>query len=92
MRMLITPTFERTAQKLHKPQKAALDEAVRTVAGDPQVGEAKAGDLAGVLVHTFRMGSALCLLACRLLDEGTVKLLMVGPHENFYRDLKRAGH
>lgn len=38
------------------------------------------------------MGSLLCLLAYRVLDENTLKLLMVGPHENFYRDLKRVEH
>ena len=26
------------------------------------------------------------------VDENTLKLLMVGPHENFYRDLKRTEH
>jgi hypothetical protein len=45
-----------------------------------------------VKVYKFRMGNLLCLLAYRLLDQNTLKLLMVGPHENFYRDLKRTGH
>lgn len=89
MRILVTPTFERTVKKLHKQQKAELDEAVRTVASQPEAGETKVGDLAGVQVYKFRMGSFLCLLAYRVLDENTLKLLMVGPHENFYRDLKR---
>lgn len=92
MRILVTPTFERTVKKLHPQQKAALDEAVRTIASQPEAGEAKVGDLAGVQIHRFRMGSLLCLLAYRVLDEGTLKLLMVGPHENFYRDLKRLEH
>ncbi len=90
MRILVTPTFERTVKKLHRQQKAALDEAVRTVAGQPEAGETKVGDLAGVQVYKFRMGNLLCLLAYRVLDENTLKLLMVGPHENFYRDLKRS--
>ena len=89
MRILVTPTFERTVKKLHQQQKTALDEAVRTIASHPEAGEAKAGDLVGVQVYKFRMGSLLCLLAYRVLDENTLKLLMVGPHENFYRDLKR---
>ena len=89
MRILVTPTFERTVKKLHRQQKAALDEAVRTIAGEPEAGETKVGDLAGVQVYKFRMGNLLCLLAYRVLDENTLKLLMVGPHENFYRDLKR---
>ena len=89
MRILVTPTFARIVKKLHQQQKAALDEAVRTIARQPEAGEAKVGDLAGVRVYKFHMGSLLCLLAYRILDENTLKLLMVGPHENFYRDLKR---
>lgn len=92
MRILVTPTFERTVKKLHPQQKIALDEAVRTIAGQPDVGEAKVGDLAGVYVYKFRMGSLLCLLAYRVPDESTLKLLMVGPQENFHRDLKRTDH
>ena len=92
MRVLVTPTFERAVKKLHKQQKAALDEAVRTIVGQPQAGETKVGDLAGVQVYKFRMGNLLCLLAYRILDENTLKLLMLGPHENFYRELKRTEH
>ncbi|NBT92962.1 MAG: type II toxin-antitoxin system RelE/ParE family toxin [Betaproteobacteria bacterium] len=90
MRLLVTPTFQRAVKKLHAPQKAALDDAVRTVASQPEAGETKVGDLAGVQVYKFRMGNLVCLLAYRVLDENTLKLLMVGPHENFYRDLKRS--
>lgn len=92
MRILVTPTFERTVKKLHKQQKATLDEAVRTIASQPETGETKVGDLAGVQVYKFHMGNLLCLLAYRVLDENTLKLLMVGSHENFYRDLKRTDH
>jgi len=88
MRVLVTPTFKRTVKKLHKQQKAALDDAVRAIVGQPEAGETKVGDLAGVRVYKFRMGNLLCLLAYRVLDENTLKLLMVGPRENFYRDLK----
>jgi len=89
MRILVTPTFERAVKKLHRQQKAALDEAVRTIASQPEASETKVGDLAGMHVYKFRMGNLLCLLAYRALNENTLKLLMVGPHENFYRDLKR---
>jgi mRNA interferase RelE/StbE len=89
MRLLVTPTFTRAVKKLHARQKADLDEAVKTVANDPGIGEVKVGDLAGVQVYKFRMANQRCLIAYRVLDEETVKLLMVGPHENFYRDLKR---
>ena len=92
MRIYVTPTFERTVKKLHRRQKAVLDEAVRAVASQPGIGERKVGDLAGVQVYKFKMGELLCLLAYRVLDADTLKLLMVGPHENFYRALKRAEH
>jgi mRNA-degrading endonuclease RelE of RelBE toxin-antitoxin system len=92
MRILVTPTFERAVKKLHKQQKATIDEAVRTIVGQPEAGETKVGDLAGVRVYRFRMDNLMCLLAYRVLDDNTLKLLMVGPHENFYRDLKRTEH
>ena len=88
MRILVTPSFVRTIKKLHRPQKADLDEAVRAISADPEIGEAKVGDLAGVRVYKFRLSNQLCLLAYRILDEDSLKLLTFGPHENFYRDLK----
>lgn len=92
MKILLTPTFERALKKLHKPQKLDLDGAVRAIAQDPVIGEAKVGDLAGVRVYKFRMSNQLCLLSYRLMDESTIKLLTFGSHENFYRDLKSTGH
>lgn len=89
MRILVTPTFERAVKKLHRQQKAGLDTAVRAIVSDTEMGEAKVGDLAGIRVYKFRMVNQLCLLSYRVLDEDSVKLLTVGPHENFYRDLKR---
>jgi len=89
MRLLVTPSFVRVTKKLHQPQKADLDEAVRAVSADPEIGEAKVGDLAGVRVYKFRLSNQLCLLAYRILDGDSLKLLTFGPHENFYRDLKR---
>ena len=92
MRILVTPTFDRAAKKLYRAQKAELDEAVKTVAGDAKIGEEKVGDLAGIRIYKFRMSNQLWLLSYRILDEDSIKLLTVGPHENFYRDLKRIEH
>ena len=92
MRIFVTPTFVRAAKKLHRLQKEELDTAVKTVAGDAQIGEEKVGDLAGIRVYKFRMSNQLWLLSYRILDEDSIKLLTVGSHENFYRDLKRIEH
>lgn len=89
MRIRVTPSFVRAIKKLHQPQKADLDAAVRVFGADPAIGEAKVGDLAGVRVYKFRLSNQLCLLAYRILDANTLKLLTFGTHENFYRDLKR---
>jgi hypothetical protein len=86
MRLLVTPTFERAVKKLHPKQKSELDEAVRTIANHPEYGEAKVGDLQG---NKFHLSNQLCMLTYRILDENSLKLLTFGPHEHFYRDLKR---
>ena len=39
----------------------------------------------------LRLSQQQCLLAYRILDQENIKLLTFGPHENFYRDLKRQG-
>lgn len=92
--VLTTGSFDRVAKKLHPKDKKVLDEAVEAVAADPSIGEEKRGDLAGVFVHTFKLNNQLTLLAYGLqpnkLKPSTVVLLAVGPHENFYTQLKRA--
>lgn len=89
MRILVTPTFDRAVKKLHRKQKAELDEAVKAVVGDTEIGEAKVGDLIGIRVYKFHMANQLCLIAYRVIDESSIKLLMIGSHENFYLELKR---
>ena len=91
MRLFVTASFFRATKKLHPSQKTELDTAVKVISSSPSVGEAKAGDLLGVRVYKFKLSQQLCLLAYRMLDEESIKLLTFGPHENFYRDLKRQG-
>ena len=90
VRILQTPTFKRAVKRLRKQQKQELDEAVRAIAQDPAIGEGKVGGLAGVRVHKFKMNRQLSLLAYEFLEaDDAVKLLALGSHENFYRNLKR---
>ena len=92
MRLLVTPSFVRATKKLHPTQKLELDAALRTISANPSIGEAKVGDLVGIRVYKFRLSNQMCLLAYRVLDEENLKLLTLGSHENFYRDLKRVGN
>ena len=89
MRFITSPNFKRTIKKLHPNQKKAVDAAVKTIAADPFVGSAKKGDLSGVFVLRFKISHLEWLLAYEIIDQEVILLLLVGPHENFYRDLKR---
>ena len=83
-----TNAFLRAYKKLHHNQKDAIDQAVVDIVRDPVIGEAKKGDLSGVYVHKFDCVNQLFLLAYEY-DLTTRVLLLVGTHENFYRNLKR---
>ncbi len=86
-----TRRFARVYKKLTNATLIAdTDEAVATVADNPDVGERKKGDLAQLWVHKFRSQGQLYLLGyTREEDVRLVYLEALGPHENFYRDLKR---
>ena len=88
VQVLQSAAFSRAYKKLHKTQKADVDDAVEAIVKAPDLGEAKRGDLAGVYVYKFKSNSQLMLLACAW-DPETRTLLLLGSHENFYRDLKR---
>lgn len=85
-----TRRFSRSYKKLHDNAAADVDEAVLTIAANPKVGERKKGDLSQLCVYKFRIQHQLYLLGYTC-DESVrlIYLEAVGPHENFYRDLKR---
>ena len=82
-------SFKKSVKKLHKNQKADLDTAVRAIIDNPNLGIQKVGDLSSVRIYKFKMLKQLTLLAYQI-DNGqlVLTLLMVGTHENFYRDVK----
>lgn len=88
IRILQMPPFKRRYKKLHANQKAAVDAAIRALVQNPELGEHKRGDLAGVYVYKFDCVGQEMLLAYEW--DPTLRLLLaLGVHENFYRDLKR---
>jgi mRNA interferase RelE/StbE len=88
IQVIQTNVFLRAYKKLHNNQKDAVDQAVDEIIRDPGIGEAKKGDLVGVYVHKFDCVNQQFLLAYEY-DPTTRVLLLVGTHENFYRNLKR---
>jgi len=90
MKISQTSTFVRQVKKLHKNQKSDLDKALKKIIEDPYIGDMKKGDLGGTQVYKFKMVNQLTLLAYKFYnDEVLLMLIAVGPHENFYRDLKK---
>ena len=88
--VLQTPTFKKAVKKLNTRQKKALDIAVNALVEEPALGERKKGNLAFLRVYKFKMSKQLTLLGYSF-DDGTLtlELLVLGTHENFYRDVKR---
>ena len=66
-------------------------EAIRqAIAAKPELGDAKVGDLEGIFVYKFKLVDKQWLLAYRLVSSKKITLLLIGPHENFYRELKKS--
>lgn len=83
-----SPIFAKQKKKLHKKQIRDLDEAVKSIVENHEIGDAKMGDLQGVRVLKFRSQNQQVLLAYEVI-ESTLCLYYFGVHENFYRNLKR---
>jgi len=79
--------FENKLKKFSKREKVRLDEEVKRIVENPFVGAEKKGDIRGVHIHKFKIKTIQYLLSCRMMNNG-LELIMIGPHENYYRDLK----
>ena len=87
MKVLQSRSFERKVRKFSKQEKKRLDDQIRKIIEDPSIGSEKKGDLRGVFVHKFKLQTVQYLLSYRLFGEN-LELIMIGPHENYYKDLK----
>lgn len=89
--VLQTRRFARQYKKLHDNIVIDVDAAIDAVSAKPSIGKRKKADLARLYVYKFRSQGQLYLLGYTV--EETVRLIYleaIGPHENFYRDLKRS--
>ena len=85
-----TRRFARSYKRLHDNVAADVDAAIEAVAQNPDIGDKKKGDLAQLWVYKFLSLGQLYLLGYTREDGlRLIYLEAVGPHENFYRDLKR---
>ena len=87
MKILQSRSFGRKVKKFTKREKNKLDEQIQKIMDNPLIGSEKKGDLRGVYVHKFKLQTVQYLMAYRFVGED-LELVMMGPHENYYRDLK----
>lgn len=92
--------FSQFIKKARKPLQLAIEDAVEAICANPELGEIKSGDLAGIRVYKFRFNRQEYLVAYRPLSKAergkgktvvflAIDFYLVGSHENFYATLKR---
>jgi mRNA-degrading endonuclease YafQ of YafQ-DinJ toxin-antitoxin module len=93
MTILQTKRFEKVYKRLHPNQLAEANKVLETVIKNPGIGEQKKGDLSWLRVYKFTMVNQLTLLGYSVEEakETILTFVDMGPHENFYRNLKTGG-
>ena len=87
MRIIQSRMFEKRVRRFRKQEKQLLDQQVKKIVKSPSVGQEKRGELRGIFVHKFKIHATQYLLSYRMAGPDTLELIMIGPHENYYRDL-----
>ena len=82
------PPFRKFVKKQARPFQLVIEDEVEKVIINSEIGESKKGDLKGFRIHKFSFKKNLFLIAYRFQGSDLV-FFMIGPHENFYRELKR---
>ena len=87
MKIFQSRSFANKVKKLSKAEKEILDEEIKNIIKNPAVGTEKKGDLRGIFVYKFKIKTTQYLLSYRHTSK-ELELIMLGPHKNYYRDLK----
>jgi len=80
--------FRKFVKKQRRPFQLVIEDEVEKIADNLDIGQSKKGDLRGFRVHKFSYFGQKFLIAYRF-QETQVVFFTVGPHENFYRELKK---
>ena len=88
MKIIQSRSFEQRVKKFNQSQKIILDEQIKLIIENPDIGDEKKGDLIEIYVHKFKIKTIQSLLGYRFNEE-QLELIMIGPHQNYYRDLKK---
>lgn len=91
-RLILMPPAAKFLKKLKdKKLKRLYQEAIDRILADPTIGEAKTGDLSGILGYDIYYNKTNYELAylVEYQDGQVVVVIMAGTRENFYEELKR---
>jgi mRNA-degrading endonuclease RelE of RelBE toxin-antitoxin system len=88
MKRSYRPPFRKFVKKQTRPFQLIIEDEVHKIIETPEIGDLKKGDLQGYRVHKFRFRNTDFLIAYRL-HEAEVVFYIIGPHENFYQNLKK---
>ena len=88
IKIIQSPLFAKQKIKLYKGQIKTLDSVVKKILEDPEISEEKKGTLKGVKAYKFHHEKQLFLLAYEQ-EADFLNLIMIGSHENYYRDLAK---
>ncbi len=82
------PAFKKAYKKLPRTHQLMVNDAIKAIIQNPEIGDEKRGALSGIYIYKFKIHHQEFLLAYAW-DSMHRLLLALGVHENFYRDLKR---
>ena len=88
MHILQSGSFRKKVLRFREQEKLILDNQVRKIVKNPTIGQEKKGALRGIFVHKFKIHATQYLLSYRFVGDD-LELIMIGPHENYYRDLSK---
>ena len=88
MRPFYKPPFKKYVKKQARPLQLSIEDEIEKIIENPAMGETKKGDLRECRVHKFTFKKQKLLIAYKVFTN-EILFYMVGPHENFYRNLKK---
>ena len=88
MEIFYKPPFRKFVKKQSRPFQLVIEDEVEKIISNPEMGKSKKGDLAGFRGHKFNFQRKVFLIAYCFM-EADILFYMIGPHENFYRNLKK---
>ena len=80
--------FLKAYKKLFPNQLPDTNDAINEIIANPEIGEKKHGDLSWLRVYKYKCLDLLTLIGYCIENE-TLPFIALGPHENFYCDIKR---